>query len=495
MKSRQFAKFANDRGLSILLLFAAAISFFLILRRAVTGLDVIWDTFAYHLPFAARLAGLCDAQCFQMRPGHEDRYAGFPMFATWLQSVIWRVFGTPNWGDLINCAALGVVVTAAKIYLRIPMALFATALFAVPLIQIHLSLTYIDLFCNAAVMVSIILMLSFFLDQKAAPWRLLFAFFPLAAAANSKYQMLPISAGLTLLICLLFLGRVKHYPRKHIGLFALGVAVLTPLVFATPLINLQKFHNPVYPIRAQILGHVLEGSEAPKSPFSVSPYWETKPQAVIWLASIFEVEAYESRPITWEGSQGAVAIGAHSFRMGGYFGIYVVGNLLLLAFSLANTPARLRVWLSGVFGGITACTAILPASHELRYYLYWMMSLILLNLTLCVRADLAISKIRQSVHRTAYSWMALSALVSVAAITGGAYLGPHFDSSSIQTLLVERNVSSAMAQFEENKVNCLGESYEPFRFLYADIFHEGREFSVRELDADAPAGDCGVLMR
>lgn len=146
---------------NVLLSVVAVVASILIFRRALHGLDQDWDTFAYHLPFAARLAGTCDKACYGMMAWHEARFDGFPMFATWLQSVIWRVADKPDWNDLINIAGLAVFVATARIYLRAPIALLVAALLTVPLIQIHLSVTYIDLFSNTMIATAVVLLAVF----------------------------------------------------------------------------------------------------------------------------------------------------------------------------------------------------------------------------------------------------------------------------------------------------------------------------------------------
>src|SRR5689334_1573704 len=88
---------------------AAAITFALICVRAVMTIDPYWDTLAYHWPFAARLGGVCDADCFIMPSTSEDRYEGFPKLWHWLQGVVWRLTGSPAQADVLNIAMVALV--------------------------------------------------------------------------------------------------------------------------------------------------------------------------------------------------------------------------------------------------------------------------------------------------------------------------------------------------------------------------------------------------
>src|SRR5215831_12259259 len=63
----------------------ALVSFALIVVRATRTVDPYWDTLAYHWPYAARAAGLCDKDCFLLSFGTESRYDGFPLLLTALQ--------------------------------------------------------------------------------------------------------------------------------------------------------------------------------------------------------------------------------------------------------------------------------------------------------------------------------------------------------------------------------------------------------------------------
>src|SRR6185436_12133602 len=71
--------------------------------------------------------------------------------------------------------------------------------------------------------------------------------------------------------------------------------------------------------------------------------------------------------------------------MGGFFNLYVLANLVLLALRAIREkegPARRA---AAAFAALTVVTSVMPQSHELRYYLYWMLVLVALNLWLACR--------------------------------------------------------------------------------------------------------------
>ena len=97
--------------------------------------------------------------------------------------------------------------------------------------------------------------------------------------------------------------------------------------------------------------------------------------------------------------------------MGGYFGAYVVINVLALAGAVWRRRTREAVVAAALFGGVTVAAALVPQSHELRYYMHWMLLLVSLNLVLWAREA-----------RRAVGVVAVSALAVVTWSTSAAYL-------------------------------------------------------------------------
>src|SRR5829696_116854 len=71
---------------------------------------------------------------------------------------------------------------------------------------------------------------------------------------------------------------------------------------------------------------------------------------------------------------------AKSLRMGGYFGFYVVFNLLVFAYIVFRKRDRRAYLFAAAFLIVSVATASLPASHELRYFSFWMLMLVFANI-------------------------------------------------------------------------------------------------------------------
>ena len=91
------ARFSSGLGKADVLLFGLFIA--VILIKSVTDLDLTWDSLNYHLPFAARRAGLIPAQVYQFQNWLEDCYKGIPAVPYYIYGFLWRVsrnINTPN---------------------------------------------------------------------------------------------------------------------------------------------------------------------------------------------------------------------------------------------------------------------------------------------------------------------------------------------------------------------------------------------------------------
>src|SRR5262249_40199239 len=138
-----------------------------------------------------------------------------------------------------------------------------------------------------------------------------------AFAVNTKTLLQP----LVLFALVAIAARAWRGPRWKL----VAIAAALPIVFATPLKNLAVRGNPWYPVETTLLGPTFPG---PDTPSSSSPDWlEHAPQPVRFGASILEIGL---RPMTdrrrWTVDQWTPP-DHDGYRMGGYFGAYVVANL------------------------------------------------------------------------------------------------------------------------------------------------------------------------
>ena len=175
-------------------------------------------------------------------------------------------------------------------------------------------------------------------------------------------------------------------------------------------------------------------------------------------------------------------------RMGGFFGAYVAFHLALLVLLARRRQDRLKAI---AFAALTAITAALPQSHELRYYLYWMLTLVALNLVLaCQRARAPGNEGTAGAPGAALGPPLIGiagalALAAVLASTRMAYVYPSGD--TLPELLASKVRAETVAQIRDGERVCLP-GREPWTFLYAAKLHPGRSYVV--LEAERPE-DCG----
>ena len=483
----------------------------LLTLRAILTIDPYYDTFAYHLPFAGRLAGLCDERCFRMHDYGEAIYAGFPRLFHRLQALMWRLSGSPQALDLLTIAALALFAVFLRQSFGVPAGWTLLALLAVPLIQIHATSSYIDLPLNlaaAAVILNLVILVH--APDRFGIIRLLASLACLAVMANSKPQMQIVAGALGIALfaaCAVLMLRGRRVgpfaPRQAIGwsgmiaVFGLAGA----LVAASALANTVEFANPFYPIAVPALG--LAGPVHAFAPGwdSLATVWQAVPAPLRWLASVLEVEAYAYRQVPWTFDQAYCVSAASwrecwrlpgiSFRMGGYFVPYV---LFLIAFFLwqcrACTPATRRS-LTWTMALITLLAAVLPHAHELRYYSFWM--IVLASLCLIVVFDArarAPGNDDRGAHARLLGAGCALALVSVALLTAGRYLTP--TGPSLAALIDALGIERRIATVADGAVLCVAEDSQPFAYLFSPTFHPGRSHAVR-IGVGSPACTAVVM--
>lgn len=440
-----------------------------------------WDVWYYHLPFAGRLVGLVDASTFTFGRSNQARFDGFPLFGELVQGLLWRLTGRPECASFFSLAAIPGLAWFARRFFAVPPHLTVIALLAVPLVQIHATGTYVDLPANALVTMLVLLAYRQLLRREPPTVRvLLLASALAAAAANTKFQLVPVV--LVAAAVLVFVS-VRHRHERRLRLAVIALAL--PLVFATPLKNTIRHGNPVWPVELHVLGKTLPHRE---SAYASSPVWlEQVPRPVRWGASVLELGL---RPIgshaRWSLDQWTPP-SEPGYRMGGFFGAYVLVNVLaLVAAALVRRSRESRLAL--VFaGGATVVASLMPQSHELRYYLFWMLLLVSLNLIVWSRAR--DHDRRGARGTTATALVAGAALAVVAWSTEGTYLYASGDSfAALVTAKVDR---AALEHVAPGERVCIPR--QPWTFLYAPRFHPGRSYVVQEAEGPEECAGARVL--
>lgn len=430
-----------------------------------------WDVWYYHLPFAGRIVGIVDPSSFTFGRANEARYDGFPLFGELLQGLLWRTTGRPECATFVAFAALPGLAWFLRKTFDVPWHLAVLAFLAIPLVQIHATGCYVDLPANAWVTMLALLAYRQLVLREPPSLRVLLGGSALAVAtANTKFQLVPV---VMVSAAVLVATALKRDAKRRMRLLVIALAV--PLVLATPIKNAIRHGNPVWPVEIHLLGKSLPHVEGA---YSSSPVWlENAPRPARWGASILELRL---QPIAsharWSIDQWTPP-SEPGYRMGGFFGAYVIVNLAALLLAALSRRTR-EVKVATLFAaGASIVASLMPQSHELRYYLFWMLLLVALNLVVWSRERPATTGL-----------VALAALSVVAWSTGGTYLYPSGD--SFATLVATKTDHGALARIGPGERVCVAR--QPWTFLYAPLFHAGKSYSVQE--AEGPAECAGARL-
>ena len=333
--------------------------------RAMRRFDPGWDGLWYHLPFAARRAGLPIP--YELGSQMRDRYAGFPPLPETVQGILWRVTGSINATGVVNYLGLALFLYFCHRKLSARFWIVAIVSLTAPLVLIHATSVYVDLLGNAFLAIgtsSLVAMYLFdrFDDRALLQWGLL----GFAGAAWSKYQLAPIIA--VFLMCLLLIYGVRRAQPKYRRLFL--VVVIGALVAATPYIkNLVVYHNPFWPVRAPIVGQFFPYSEDWRVLFRTEkpPPLKDFSQFKLFFHSLLEINhpthyTYRER---WTVDQGRAWI---AFRMGGFWNVAVITANAAIGLLALLWDRRKGLILLGSMGAFLCFVAVLPQSNALRYY-------------------------------------------------------------------------------------------------------------------------------
>ena len=431
-----------------------------------------WDVWYYHLPFAGRIVGIVDASSFNFGRANQARYDGFPLFGEALQGLLWRISGRPECASFVSLAALPGLAWFLKRTFAVPPHLTVLALLAIPLVQIHATACYVDLPANACVTMLVLIAYRHVVDRTAPSVRALMGASTLAiVSANMKFQLvLVVVAASVVLIATCLRSDAQRRARL------LVIALALPLVFATPIKNVIRHGNPVWPVEIHVLGKTLPYVEGA---YASSPVWlENLPRPVRFGASILELGL---RPIAsherWSLDQWTPPSDP-GYRMGGFFGAYVVVNLAALVLAAYRRRTREAKVAAAFAVGTSVVASLMPQSHELRYYLFWMLVIVSLNLVVWSRE-----------RKTTTGLVAALALAVVGWSTGGTYL--YASGDSFATLVANKTDRAVLDRIAPGERVCV--SRRPWTFLYAPHFHPSRTFTVQEAETPAECDGARLL--
>ena len=413
--------------------------FLAVFFKAILGLDTSWDSIWYHLPFAALRIGILDARDYQLSGWVKKAYYdAFPVLADFLQGALWRLSGRVQSANLIGLIGIALLSVYLKRRHSVPLFWTITSVLTVPLVLIHASGAYVDLFCNCFFAISLLCLFDLLIRPSESPLVTAAIFLGTGVvSANSKLTFVPLVVLASAVFLIAQLRSRRHFKaaffsvsRSRRFLFVGLIFALTCGLFFNSVKNTLRFGNPLFPVRLSLGALHLPGMVSVERP---SPsYLADAPSGLRWALSVLEFDAFGNRPGLWTCDQGDVLNSSHAYRMGGYFGAFVVFSLFFLFSLRSNTPRR--EWQTAVwaFVVVSCITSILPAAHELRYYSYWILLLVALNLILLFRAEANLAA-----WKLCYVCVVLSMTVFVQSATGLHFVTPRLISS--------RQISDAIA--------------------------------------------------
>lgn len=479
-----------------------------IFLKALIDIDTNYDVGWYHLPFAARIWGIIPVESFSSENIVEYRYAGFPLLTHFFQGLLWKLSGRVQAANLVGYLSLIIYFLTLRSFFQVPLYLSTIAIFAIPAVLTHASTSFVDLPGNIGVAVLMMMIYRWFRQsQLPSQKELLFAFLGAAMAVNTKPQLQPLVfvlfgvAGIRLL-WLYFKYTVAG--KRRLWLTVSLAAIASILIFATPIKNVALYGNPFYPIKIQVAGIVLNHKLTPET------YSEgNRPQK--WLQSILEINTPK-----WSADQYNGGDEKYMDRAGGFFGAYVVFNLLLLLGltireQLLNRKSKGNPQDNQGHQSRHATTALatillislipanFPQSHELRYFMFWMITLVSLNLALVSGLQHQGKKWLQPKY-LGLVYLLFMAIVWVK--IDNSYFKPVFRT---QERYLKNNIKAELVeQMIPNQRTCLIARHAivrpnavPFAsianaFFYSSYFHPEIKYDYSVKAAIAPE-DCGKL--
>lgn len=330
-----------------------------------------YDSFVYHLPFAALRGGV--PVPYDLNDAVRVPFDAFPPLPELVQGLLWRITGSVNATGTANFIAFAIFLAYAQIILRAPFWLVALISLTAPLVLIHTTVDYVDLFGNAflAIGVSSVLYAYLFPERRSRAV-VIGGLAGLTLAAWSKYLLVPlvIVAFIVLAMMVIRSTAAFRFSRRQAAAVILVFAVLASAPYVK---NLAVYGNPFWPFRVPVVGslfpYTIDGSG--EAQLNRPPQLRDAPQALVFVESLFETRnplRYVDRP-RWILDQFQWGP-ANAHRMGGFWGIGTAIFLVLTASLLIAYRRRPGIVASLAGLALLAFVAVLPQSNELRYYMF-----------------------------------------------------------------------------------------------------------------------------
>ncbi|MEM8675311.1 MAG: hypothetical protein AAGF83_15765 [Cyanobacteria bacterium P01_G01_bin.67] len=481
----------KDGVLEIILSLIALTIAMSIFLKAILDMDTNYDVGWYHLPFAARIWNIIPAESFTSGAKVEYRYDGFPLLAHFFQGLLWKLTGRVQAANLVGYLSLIIYILFLRSYLKIPWYISIIAIFTIPAVLTHAPSSFVDLPGNVGA--SVLMMMTYcFFRQSRLPGKpeLLIAFLGAATAANIKPQLQPLVFILFWVVGIRIVWLYWQHTspsQRQLWLIVPLSAIATAVIFATPIKNVALYGNPFYPIKIEVAGIVLNHEMTPQT------YSEgNRPRK--WLRSILEINTPE-----WSIDQSNRTYEKKYLdRAGGFFGAYVIFNFLLLIFLTITEKYEHKVFEShnSSHAAIALVTILLaslytanfPQSHELRYLMFWMITLVSLNLHLIFSLqNLVLKWIKLRNFKLIYLLFFIVVCIRIEHF----YLKPDF--RSLEVYLHKIVNLEILGQITPNETNCITKKSAAIQhiFYYSSYFHPEINYDY-SIKAAADIEACGT---
>jgi len=449
-----------------------------------------WDSWAYHFPFSAQLLNINHySQSFGLEQSLQVRYEGFPLIAEFLQGLFWLTTNSISSTALLNSLSLCLFIWCAHRFGKAHLTILVFGMLSIPMIAIHATSTYIDLFFGIGVAFQYLFSVMIYkkiqsndgvMSLKIWGWCYVISAFILG---NTKMWGPVLSIALSVFLFIAIVLNNKMRINKNIFrniIFVLAIACI--LSCSTLIKNSLVHHNPIYPIqfKVPILNLQLNG---PEIEYKNTPGYAEKygilSRPIYFLLSITEYD-WAIRGVTPYYS---VDMGSFekpksysAARTGGWWGANIIISIFLIAalsaLAKVNNLNRNKISFFPLvlFIFITGITSYMPQSHELRYFLYWPILLmfnlayLVTNLTLSFRHSIPIVML--------YIWLFFVSLFSLQ----GESIGSLISYKSEQELIgIDANAKEIVTAKQLGGI-CLGPTYSPYQFNYSSVLHGGNYF-------------------
>jgi hypothetical protein len=333
-----------------------------------------YDSFFYHLPFAALRGGVPIP--YLMNDTVRAWFNGFPPLPELVQGVLWRMTGSVNATGVVNFIAFAAFLAYAHLVLRARFWLVALISLTAPLVLIHTSVDYVDLFGNAWLAIGVCsIVFAYLFPEQRSRAVVVGGLAGLTLAAWSKFILMPlvIVAFALLAVMVIRSGSAFRFGRRQAAAVILVFAVLASAPYVK---NLAVYDNPFWPLRVPFVGSLFPYSTDPLAaqegnPLGRPPQLKDAPQIQVFVESLFETRnplRYPDRP-RWILDQFQWPP-ATAHRMGGFWGIGTAIFLVLTAAMLITYRRRAGIIATASGLAFLCFVGVLPQSNELRYFMF-----------------------------------------------------------------------------------------------------------------------------